>query len=439
MADKEGLVAQFMAITGVDTDRATFYLESAGWNLDAAMGSFYDHDGGAGEQEQREAGEVTGAAAAGAAGGGASSDAAPSEQPTRRSQRQAGATIRTFQGLMGSDSDSDEEGQAFFAGGSETSGQQILGPKRGKKKGEDIVKEMFQAAKGHGAEEVDPSEEAPQPRRRVFGGTGYRLGQTGSDSEVVPGAPDNRPPQPRTVKLRLWRTGFSVDDGELREYSDPANQEFLNSVREGQVPLELIRDAQGGEVHLDMEDHRHEDYVKPKAKPKPFSGVGHVLGSPSAAGAGGGAAADGGHWSLSAALSAALGLLFSLMDVLWRFFSPAPAVVGAGAASSAPAAAASAGDPAASEAAARAALALDESQPTTSVQVRLTDGSRLVVKLNLTHTIGDLRQYIATARPHLATRPFALLTTFPSKELTDDSVTVKDGALLNAAILQRAQ
>ncbi|XP_043210067.1 NSFL1 cofactor p47-like isoform X2 [Amphibalanus amphitrite] len=397
MADKEGLVAQFMAITGVDTDRATFYLESAGWNLDAAMGSFYDHDGGAGEQEQREAGEVTGAAAAGAAGGGASSDAAPSEQPTRRSQRQAGATIRTFQGLMGSDSDSDEEGQAFFAGGSETSGQQILGPKRGKKKGEDIVKEMFQAAKGHGAEEVDPSEEAPQPRRRVFGGTGYRLGQTGSDSEVVPGAPDNRPPQPRTVKLRLWRTGFSVDDGELREYSDPANQEFLNSVREGQVPLELIRDAQGGEVHLDMEDHRHEDYVKPKAKPKPFSGVGHVLGS------------------------------------------PAPAVVGAGAASSAPAAAASAGDPAASEAAARAALALDESQPTTSVQVRLTDGSRLVVKLNLTHTIGDLRQYIATARPHLATRPFALLTTFPSKELTDDSVTVKDGALLNAAILQRAQ
>ena len=37
MADKEGLVAQFMAITGVDTDRATFYLESAGWNLDVSF------------------------------------------------------------------------------------------------------------------------------------------------------------------------------------------------------------------------------------------------------------------------------------------------------------------------------------------------------------------------------------------------------------------
>ena len=85
----------------------------------------------------------------------------------------------------------------------------------------------------HGAEEVDPSEDAPQPRRRAFVGAGYRLGQTGNDSEMVPGAPDNRPPQPRTVKLRLWRTGFSVDDGELREYADPGNQEFLNSVREG--------------------------------------------------------------------------------------------------------------------------------------------------------------------------------------------------------------
>ena len=50
-----------------------------------------------------------------------------------------------------------------------------------------------------------------------------------------------------------------------------------------------------------------------------------------------------------------------------------------------------------------------------------------------------LNQWHRSARPHLAARPFALLTTFPSKELTDDSVTVKDGSLQNAAILQRAQ
>ncbi|XP_037067894.1 NSFL1 cofactor p47-like [Pollicipes pollicipes] len=400
MADNEALLAQFMAITGVDTERATFFLEAAGWNLDVAMGNFYDNDGD--EAQDQEAGEVVGAAA----GAEPAVEEVQSGPAQNRAQRQSG--IRTIQGLMDAHSDeSDEDGQAFFAGGSETSGQQILGPRRGKR-GEDIVKEMFRAAKGQGAEEVEPTSEPGRPQPSTFGGSGYRLGQTGSDSEKVPAAPDRRPPQPRTVKLRLWKAGFSVDDGELREYSDPDNQEFLNSVRGGQVPLELIREAQGGEVHLDMEDHRHEDYEKPKAKPKPFSGRGHVLGSPGEPAAAA-AAAEG--WSLSAILWRLLGL----MGFLWRFFSPAPAV-----------------------AAARAALGLDEAQPTTSVQVRLADGSRLIIKLNLSHTIGDLRRYIVTARPQYGGTPFSLLTTFPSKELTDDSLSVQDGQLQNAAILQRA-
>ena len=42
-------------------------------------------------------------------------------------------------------SDSDEDGQAFYAGGSETSGQQILGPAK-KKDGADFVKHMFKKA-----------------------------------------------------------------------------------------------------------------------------------------------------------------------------------------------------------------------------------------------------------------------------------------------------
>lgn len=43
---------------------------------------------------------------------------------------------------------------------------------------------------------------------------------------------DNRP---KDVVLRMWKTGFTVDDGPLREYEDPANHEFLNSVRKGYV------------------------------------------------------------------------------------------------------------------------------------------------------------------------------------------------------------
>ena len=45
-----------------------------------------------------------------------------------------------------------------------------------------------------------------------------------------------------------------------------------------EVPNELIRAAKGGEVNLNMEDHRTENYVKPKVSLKAFSGEGHTLG-----------------------------------------------------------------------------------------------------------------------------------------------------------------
>lgn len=37
------------------------------------------------------------------------------------------------------------------------------------------------------------------------------------------------------VVLKLWKTGFSLDDGELRNYSDPGNAIFLESIRRGWV------------------------------------------------------------------------------------------------------------------------------------------------------------------------------------------------------------
>lgn len=41
--DKDGLIAQFQSITGVeDSDRATFFLEASNWNVDLAISSFFD-------------------------------------------------------------------------------------------------------------------------------------------------------------------------------------------------------------------------------------------------------------------------------------------------------------------------------------------------------------------------------------------------------------
>ena len=36
-ASQNELIAQFTGVTGVDTDRAKFFLESEGWNLDVSL------------------------------------------------------------------------------------------------------------------------------------------------------------------------------------------------------------------------------------------------------------------------------------------------------------------------------------------------------------------------------------------------------------------
>lgn len=52
------------------------------------------------------------------------------------------------------DEDDDESGQAFYAGGSERSGQQILGPPR-KNASKDFVSEIFRCAQESGAQPVE--------------------------------------------------------------------------------------------------------------------------------------------------------------------------------------------------------------------------------------------------------------------------------------------
>jgi UBX domain-containing protein 1 len=35
--------------------------------------------------------------------------------------------------------------------------------------------------------------------------------------------------------LKLWKNGFSIDSGPLRDFKDPANKEFLDSIAKGYV------------------------------------------------------------------------------------------------------------------------------------------------------------------------------------------------------------
>jgi len=395
---EDSVIAEFQAITGCEVERAQFYIESANGQLDLALSSFYENagdvDGDIDQSPAPPAADVQPPAAA-AAGAGAGN-------PSRL------GVIR----FPDEDSDSDEdEDRQHYAGGSTHSGTAIIGPGGAKKKDKDIVGRLFKRAREAGAEEVGAGVVEPGPsafRAKTFSGIrvehivheyakcmpknlqggGFKLGSDEAPSQFV-GKPEDgaKATEPRTFVLKMWKEGFSLDDGDLRRYDDSANGEFLGNIMRGTIPSELIREAQGGEVHVDMEDHRNEEFVKPKRKVKPFEGSGNVLGS------------------------------------------IAPQVVAPSSASTM--------DPAAAEAKAKSDAKLDESQPTTNIQVRLADGSRLIVKLNHEQTVGVLRQYICTARPQYSSTPFVLATTFPNKELSDDSQTLKAAGLLGAAVLQR--
>uniref|UniRef100_A0A672IDB6 NSFL1 cofactor p47 n=1 Tax=Salarias fasciatus TaxID=181472 RepID=A0A672IDB6_SALFA len=375
MASQEESVREFVAVTDVDEDRARFFLESAGWNLQLALASFFEDgvDDDIVTLPQPEGGSSV------------SRPAGPRSAPSQ-------PRVTSFRDLMheAEDDSDEEEGQRFFAGGSERSGQQIVGPPK-KKSSNEVVEDLFKGAKEHGAVPLDRSGRGPgEPSRaQAFVGGGYRLGAAPEEeSTYVAGERKaSNSQQDVHVVLKLWKTGFSLDDGELRNYNDPGNANFLEAIRRGEIPLELRQQSHGGQVNLDMEDHRDEDFTKPKLAFKAFEGEGQKLGSAT------------------------------------------PELVSGPAMSQQ--------DQAASEAQASAAVSLNTSQPVTNIQIRLADGGRLVQKFNHSHTVSDLRQFVVAARPAFAAREFVLMTTFPNKELSDESQTLQQANLLNAVIVQR--
>ena len=68
------------------------------------------------------------------------------------------------------------------------------------------------------------------------------------------------------------------------------------------------------------------------------------------------------------------------------------------------------------------------------VSVLRPDGAALVC---VSPSVSDVRQFLVAARPNMAATEFVLMTTFPNKELADESQSLRDANLLNAVIVQR--
>lgn len=226
-----------------------------------------------------------------------------------------------------------------------------------------------------------PGGDDERPTTR-FQGTGMTLGGDDEPSRTIPDPNAQvQQPAPRVRReLHLWRDGFSVDDGELFSYSVPANNRTLEMINAGHAPLHILNVEQGQEVDVEVHHHKDEDFVQPKKKYVPFSGSGQRLGSPTPGA------------SASAAPPAA---------------PPAATAAGSSASSS---------------------VDIDSSVPTVTLQIRLGDGTRLTSRFNTTHTIGDVYGFVDRASPASGGRPYALMTTFPSKELNDKALVLGDMA-----------
>ncbi|KAM9308376.1 UBX domain-containing protein 2B [Gastrophryne carolinensis] len=250
-----------------------------------------------------------------------------------------------------------------------------------------IVNELFKEAKEHGAITAEEASKSSENllKAKSFSGAGYKLGDSSvkqseyiSDDELLSGGPDVQ------ILLKLWSNGFSLDDGELRSYTEPMNARFLDSIKRGEIPVELQHMVHNSQVSLDMEDHQDQEYVKPRLKFKAFSGEGKKLGS----------------------LTPEIISTPSSPEEEHKPFL-------------------------------NAEVDLDEHVATTKIQIRLADGTRLIQRFNLSHRIMDVHTFIIQSRPEFSQIDFTLVTTFPNMELTDESQTLEEADLLNTVLLQR--
>ena len=182
--------------------------------------------------------------------------------------------------------------------------------------------------------------------------------------------------------LHFWEDGFSVDDGPLYRSDDPANADALRMIREGSAPLGIMNVERSQEVDVQLQPHS-EKYQQPKKKYKPFSGGGQRLGS----------------------------------------LTPGP---GSGPEESKPTPATLASASITPTDSGAPVVHVHDSEPTVSLQIRLGDGTRLVSRFNVTHTIGDVYSFVAAATASSEERAWVLMTTFPSKELQDKAQALGD-------------
>eukprot|EP01090_Pellita_catalonica_P020745 TRINITY_DN7553_c0_g1_i1.p1 TRINITY_DN7553_c0_g1~~TRINITY_DN7553_c0_g1_i1.p1 ORF type:complete len:359 (-),score=76.55 TRINITY_DN7553_c0_g1_i1:63-1103(-) len=269
----------------------------------------------------------------------------------------------------------DSKAQTHYTGGSK-SGMVVADPE---KEGGDYVSGILDKIRDKSAATgPPPPQETKKPE--VYTGTGYTLGRSPGESATIAAKGSPSSAASSTITLTFYSKGFTINDEPLRLYDDPVNKKFLNEVEQGYVPSELSERAkrQGASLSVNVVDKKTQDYVPPPVVLQPFSGQGRTLG----------------------------------------------AAVPSSSTTATPTRTAQAIKP----------FSVDESKPTTLLQIRFHTGKSVRQRFNLTHTTNDIRAFI-DSNQGVAAR-YRLQTPYPVAIL-EDNKTLQESGLRNAVVVQK--
>ncbi|XP_069829185.1 UBX domain-containing protein 2A [Dendropsophus ebraccatus] len=204
------------------------------------------------------------------------------------------------------------------------------------------------------------------------------LFEEANDAGVLNASPEDE----AEVVIKMWKNGFTINDGQLRDYTDAVNRQFMDSMKKGELPPELHKTFAKKELSVNVEDRKGEEYLIRKKYVDPFSGQGYRLGS------------------------ATPNVVTKAMN---RDEQDLPTVQ------------------------------LNAKEPQTNIKIWLADGKRIVQKFNTTHRISDVRNFVERLPCKSERIPFTLATSFPLQDLLDEAVTIQEARLQNAVLVQRRQ
>jgi UBX domain-containing protein 1 len=244
------------------------------------------------------------------------------------------------------------------------------------------------------------------------GGSGLAVEPNTNDNDILnriranaeEGQPSSSSPPSGSANTRrrmitMYRSGFTIDDGSFRRLDDPSNAEFLRDLARGVTPRELYEgsnedgSARGvGNMEVGLVDKRNMEYEDDQnrggaggsaaaatATPAAFSGAGQSLGS--------------------SVTSSSEGVITPSSDT-------------------------------------KTAPTADESKPQTTIQIRLLNGKRLIVKCNLDDTVQTLVLHIE-ASGSAGEDNYVLRGGYPPKVLTDLNKSIEESGLKGAQVIQK--